>query len=287
MVQGIVYKAYGGYYFVDTGQVKYKCTLRGRLNLKKEHVLIGDKVNLTVEDKDTGVIESLEPRRVYLLRPPVANIDMVVIIFSVVQPEPNLYLLDRFLLQARAAGVDSVICFNKVDLKDYEEYSSIYKEAGYTVINVSAASGTGVEKVCSLLKNKLSVFAGPSGVGKSSMLNAIQPGFSLKTGELSSKLKKGRHTTRHVELLKLDNNGMVADTPGFSNLFLPAGITIYNLADYYPEFQKYADYCRFNSCLHYKEPGCGVKEAVEENKITSARYKSYIMILEELKNKRR
>lgn len=282
MIRGTVFKTLGGYYFVWTEQGEYRCYLRGRFRRHKKQVLVGDRVSIIPQDENTGVIEVLEPRRTRLFRPPVANVDLAVIVFSLAQPDPNFLLLDRFLLQAEVAGVKPVICFNKIDLVQASEEPEIYKKVGYPVIVTSVKTGEGINKLSNILKDKVSVFAGPSGVGKSSLLNAVQPGFSLKTGEISAKLKRGKHTTRHVELLRLDNGGLVADTPGFSNLYLPPELSSNNLASYFPDFQKHAVYCRFSGCLHNKEPDCAVKRAVQEGKIVPTRYEHYIVLLNEV-----
>lgn len=281
MVKGTVFKTVGGYYFVRTGEGEYRCYLRGRFRLKKQ-VLVGDRVSLIPQEKNTGVIEKIEPRQTQLFRPPVANVKLAIIVFSLTQPDPNLFLLDRFLLQSEIAGVKPVIVFNKIDLVHTSDNPACYRNTGYMVIVTSAKTGQGISELESVLQGQVSVFAGPSGVGKSSLLNSIQPGLSLKTGEISSKSKRGKHTTRHVELLRLDNGGMVADTPGFSNLYLPSGLTSTALAHYFPDLQVHALNCRFSGCVHYKEPGCAVKKALADGKIVPTRYENYIALLKEV-----
>jgi len=286
MIKGTVYKALGGYYFVRTGRGEYRCYLRGRFRRQKQ-VLVGDRVGLIPQGKNTGVIEELEPRKTELYRPPVANVDLAIVIFSLAQPDPNLFLMDRFLLQGEIAGVKPVIVFNKTDLVQSKEEYLDYERVGYMVIFTSTKTGEGISKLSNILKDRVSVFAGPSGVGKSSLLNAIQPGLSLKTGEISSKLKRGKHTTRHVELLRLDNGGLVADTPGFSNLYLPPDLKSVELASYFPDLQAHALNCRFSGCLHHKEPDCAVKEAVANGKIIPTRYEHYIALLKEVMQQER
>lgn len=287
MRKGTVFKAFGGYYFVRTEQNDYRCYLRGRFKHCKKQVLVGDKVNIRLENSKEGVIESLEPRTTQLYRPPIANVNLVIIIFSLKQPDVNFYLLDRFLVQSEAAAIRPVICFNKSDLAQYSEVPQIYKKVGYEIIVSSAKTGQGITQLRSILKERISVLAGPSGVGKSSLLNAIQPGLSLKTGDISTKLKRGKHTTRHVELLTLDNGGLVADTPGFSNIYLPAELKIDELANYFPDIHEFAINCRYTGCLHFKEPDCAVKKALYDSKIVATRYEHYIMLLNELMEQER
>lgn len=283
MLEGTVYKAVGGYYFVMTDQGgNYRCYLRGRFRRHKKQVLVGDKVCFIPQDDNAGVIEELEPRRTRLFRPPVANVELAVIIFSLAEPPTNLFLLDRFLLQAEVAGIKPLICFNKSDLAATYPEAEIYDQVGYPVIITSAKTGEGIDQLKEFLRGRVSVFAGPSGVGKSSLLNAVQPGLSLKTGEISSKLKRGRHTTRHAELLRLEFGGLVVDTPGFSSLYLPPELEGITLSNYFPDLQFFAGECRFSGCLHYKEPGCTVKKAALEGKIVASRYEHYLMLLEEV-----
>ena len=287
-MDGIVIKAYGGFYFVGCGGDLWQCSLRGVFRHRKLEVMVGDRVAVKPLDRNKGVVDQVYPRRNSLVRPPVANVDRVVIVFSVRDPEPSLGLLDRFLVHAEAAGVQPVTCFNKSDLagEQIPDFIKIYRDAGYTVISTSTRSNTGVSDLKTLLNQGITVFAGPSGVGKSSLLNAIQPGLRLKTGEIGEKLKRGRHTTRHVELLALDGGGLVADTPGFSSLFVPE-VKREELYFYFPEMEKYVPDCRFKGCLHHSEPDCAVKEAVARNEIDSGRYGRYLEILNEITGRER
>ena len=287
LVEGIVLRAYSGHYYVHDGEVEWECSLRGRFRLEKQQSLAGDRVLLKPGHGHTGVIERVLPRRTLLVRPPVANVDQAVIVFAVREPDPNPWLLDRFLILVSASGVRPLICFNKVDLtKDGQvDLVSRYKEV-YSLVMISARTGEGLEFLRQALQGKVSVFAGPSGVGKSTILNALHPGLALKTAELSSKLKRGRHTTRHVELIALPRGGFVADTPGFSSLDLP-DIKPEELSDHFPEMDAYFGKCHFNRCLHDKEPGCAVKSAVESGFINKERYLRYLEFLKELKERRR
>lgn len=280
---GVVLKATAGFYYVQLDDILWECSLRGKFRLDKTEVLVGDRVSIIPRHGRVGVIDKVYPRRNALLRPPVANVDQAVIIFAVREPDLAALLLDRLLVQAGYAGVEPVICLNKTDLSDggHRETADIYSRAGYTVLETSSYKGTGIAELRALLKDKISVLAGPSGVGKSSLLNAVQPGFSLKTGEVGKKIKRGRHTTRHVELLPLEDGGLVADTPGFSQIFLPA-IRREELSCYFPEIERYLGQCRFNGCLHASEPDCAVKEGVAKNMISPARYSNYLLFLDEI-----
>lgn len=286
-MEGIVIRAYGGYYYVHDGRGEWECSLRGRFRHAKQQVLVGDRVCFRPGRGRAGVIEKVLPRRSALVRPPVANVDQAVIVFAVREPDPNPGLLDRFLITAAMNNIEPLICFNKVDLagNGRVELVSRYQES-YRVVVTSARTGRGLDQLREALRGRVSVFAGPSGVGKSTILNALLPGLKLKTGEISEKLKRGRHTTRHVELIFLPEGGLVADTPGFTSLDLP-DMEPEELAAYFPELEAYYGKCYFTGCLHYKEPGCAVKEAVEAGRIDEARYRQYLVFLEELLNRRR
>ncbi len=283
-MDGVIIKAYGGFYFVRAVDRELKCTIRGKVRRQYGQVLVGDRVRVVETGDGQGVVEALLLRRCALTRPPVANVDQAVIIFSFTEPEPNAVLLDRFLVQAQAAGVDPVICFNKLDLAGPGECAILehYERAGHPLLQVSAKTGANIERLREILRGRISVFAGPSGVGKSSLLNALQPGLKLKTGEVSRKLKRGRHTTRHVELIPLAG-GFVADTPGFSSLQLPP-MSRQELAGYFPEFTAVGEQCRFADCLHRDEPGCAVKQAVQLGRLSPLRYRHYLEFLDEVIN---
>ncbi|VFU19096.1 GTPase involved in ribosome biogenesis [anaerobic digester metagenome] len=287
LVEGIVLRGYSGHYYVHDGREEWECSLRGRFRREKQQTFVGDRVLLRPGHGYKGVIERMLPRSSLLVRPPVANVDQAIIVFAVREPDPNPWLLDRFLVLVSTSGVKPLICFNKVDLtKDGQvELVSRYREI-YPLVVISAKTGEGLELLRQALGGKVSVFAGPSGVGKSTILNALHPGLALKTAELSAKLKRGRHTTRHVELIALPRGGFVADTPGFSSLDLP-GIRPEELSGHFPEMDVYFGKCRFNQCLHHQEPDCAVKGAVESGLINKERYFQYLEFLKELKERRR
>lgn len=292
MIEGRIIKGIGGFYYVDTDNGLYECRARGIFRKNKITPLVGDRVSISVVDEENkkGVVEEIEKRDTELVRPPIANVDKALIVFAIKNPAPNLSLLDRFIVLAEKENLEIVIVFTKVDLDaDGEllaELKSIYEVSGYKVIPVSNKLKLNIDKIKEELKENTVVFAGPSGVGKSSLLNEVDKNFELKTGEVSDKIKRGKHTTRHAELLKLECGGMVADTPGFSSLTLD-DIDESELKEYFIEFDKYDD-CRFGSrCIHENEPSCAVKEAVENGEISKKRYESYIQLLNEIRSGKR
>lgn len=292
MINGKIIKGIGGFYYVDTEKGLYECRARGIFRKNKITPLVGDRVSISVVDEENkkGVVEEIEKRDTELVRPPIANVDKALIVFAIKNPAPNLSLLDRFIVLAEKENLEIVIVFTKVDLDAdgelLEELKSIYEVSGYKVIPVSNKLKLNIDKIKEELKENTVVFAGPSGVGKSSLLNEVDKNFELKTGEVSDKIKRGKHTTRHAELLKLECGGMVADTPGFSSLTLD-DIDESELKEYFIEFDKYDD-CRFASrCIHENEPSCAVKEAVENGEISKKRYESYIQLLNEIRSGKR
>jgi len=292
MINGKIIKGIGGFYYVDTENGLYECRARGIFRKNKITPLVGDRVSISVVDEENkkGVVEEIEKRDTELVRPPIANVDKALIVFAIKNPAPNLSLLDRFIVLAEKENLEIVIVFTKVDLDAdgelLEELKSIYEVSGYKVIPVSNKLKLNIDKIKEELKENTVVFAGPSGVGKSSLLNEVDKNFELKTGEVSDKIKRGKHTTRHAELLKLECGGMVADTPGFSSLTLD-DIDESELKEYFIEFDKYDD-CRFGSrCIHENEPSCAVKEAVENGEISKKRYESYIQLLNEIRSGKR
>jgi len=283
MESGIVVKVLGGFYFVRTNNGEEKrCFLRGRL--KREHnVIVGDQVRLAKIDSESGVIEEVLPRKSELKRPPVANVDQVVIVFAAKSPDPNFTLLDRFLVLTEQANLKAVICINKVDLVEMDavrEQFSCYQQIGYPLLFTSTKAGIGISDLRNLLHDKLTVFAGPSGVGKSALLNAIQPGFALRTGDVSVKIGRGRHTTRCVELLSLTGGGLVVDTPGFSLLEL--AIAPEALINFFPDLAVYKADCEFADCRHNETPDCGLTKALAAGKINPQRYLRYREFLQEI-----
>lgn len=292
MIEGRIIKGIGGFYYVDTDNGLYECRARGIFRKNKITPLVGDRVSISVVDEENkkGVVEEIEKRDTELVRPPIANVDKALIVFAIKNPAPNLSLLDRFIVLAEKENLEIVIVFTKVDLDAdgelLEELKSIYEVSGYKVIPVSNKLKLNIDKIKEELKENTVVFAGPSGVGKSSLLNEVDKNFELKTGEVSDKIKRGKHTTRHAELLKLECGGMVADTPGFSSLTLD-DIDESELKEYFIEFDKHDD-CRFGSrCIHENEPSCAVKEAVENGEISKKRYESYIQLLNEIRSGKR
>ena len=246
-------------------------------------------VELVDEENKKGVVEEIAERETELVRPPIANVNKALIVFAVKNPTPHLSLLDRFIVLAERENLEIVIILTKIDLDDdntFEKIKNIYEPCGYKVIGVSNLEKKNIDKVKEELKDNTVVFAGPSGVGKSSLLNEIDKNFKLKTGDVSDKIKRGKHTTRHAELFELEFGGMVADTPGFSSLTLD-DIEDVDLKDYFIEFDNYDD-CKFGSrCIHQNEPNCAVKEAVENGEIPKERYESYIQLLNEIRQGKR
>lgn len=290
MLEGLLIKGYNGFYYVEAEGALWTCSLRGRFRIKEQNFLPGDRVRFTPLGFPKGVIEAVLERKNELLRPPIANVSRVLITFAATEPAPNFLLLDRVLIQVMEKGIEPVICFNKVDLVTPGEAEALarpYTSAHFPVLLLSAAEGYGLSELEQAMKGHLSVFAGPSGVGKSSLINSLYLEFQLKTGDLSKKVARGRHTTRRVELLKLSENTYLADTPGFSNLYLPDHLRKEDLLAYYPEFQAYASKCRFTSCLHLKEPDCAVIQGLENGELDWGRYERYQAFFAEIKERER
>lgn len=291
MLEGIIVKGVSGFYYVKTKEGVFECRARGLFREENVIPLIGDRVRIQVSEEDnTGYIKEIKPRKSQLLRPAVANITQAVIVMSIKEPDINLWLLDRFLLMAEFEKLNVYICLNKIDIGESDkinEINTIYNKAGYNIINTSTINNEGITTLKEKLNNNITVFAGPSGVGKSSLLNEIHPKLDLKTGEVSRKTTRGKHTTRHVELIDLGSNSYVLDTPGFSSLSLDFIERETELATGFKEIEKHKDKCKFISCLHDKEPGCEVKTQLEEGNISNSRYENYLSFLEEVKNIRR
>lgn len=281
MPQGRVIKAYNSFFYVETEGALVTCKLRGKFK-KRQGVYPGDLVDVRLLPDGTGVVERLLPRESLMRRPLVANVDQVVLTFAAAQPDPHPLLVSRFLVLAEWSGLARIlVCVNKSDLPPAAEESfKVSEAAGYQVLHVSAQTGAGVDALRRELANHITCFAGPSGVGKSSLLNAIEPGLSLQTGHVSEKIKRGRHTTRVAELLPFAG-GYIVDTPGFSSMELD-GIDEQLLPSYFPEFRPYLGHCRFSPCSHSHEPHCAVKEAVVTGNIPQERYDAYLSILEEI-----
>lgn len=285
--EGLILKKYSGFYYVQDKEMKiFECKLRGKL---KKAVLTGDRVKFTTLEEQRGVLESILPRDNELNRPPVANVSIVLIVMANSKPSPNLPLLDRLLFLSSYKGLSPFIILNKCDLADDEKAVLIkeyYPRAGFKLIETSAKMEIGLDNLMQSVKGQIAVFTGPSGAGKSSLLNALIEGLNIRTQELSTKVGRGKHTTRHVELFPLKTGGWLVDTPGFSVLDMPP-VKSRDLAKHFLDFEPYSINCRFNNCLHYKEKDCGVKEAVDEGIIADFRYQSYLSMLEEvLENER-
>lgn len=285
-----VIKMYNGFYYLQVaGQEELlSCRLRGRIKRNKGAVVTGDYVEYQMLEDGTGVIESCLPRRTLLKRPAVANIDQVLITFAARQPDLNQLLLNRFLVLAEWSGIpEIVICINKCDLlEEKADFLQDYVQAGYKLLMVSAQEGQGIQELKNLLTGRVTVFAGPSGVGKSSLLNAVDSNLELATGKISDKIKRGKHTTRAACLLPLPEGGTVVDTPGFSAAELE-NIDKAQLANYFPEFRPYIEKCYYNTCTHSHEPDCAVKEAVEAGAICQARYEAYLNILQTINERKK
>lgn len=297
MQQGRIIKGIGGFYYVSTDLGLIECKPRGIFRKNGLIPLVGDKVTFSLirgSDKQ-GVIEKILPRESLLLRPSVANVNQCVIVSSINRPKPDLLLLDRLLVLVQVNGLGAIVCFNKMDLDingEYDQAMDVYSRAGYQVLRTSTKTGVGIEDLREKLRDKISVFAGMSGVGKSSLMNKLQPQLLLKIGKVSDRLRRGRHTTRHTQLIELESGGMVVDTPGFSSLSLGAVKELSDmdesaLGHFYPEFREHLGKCRFTGCRHLKEPGCSVKYAVEKGDVASIRYNNYVRLMEELMESRR
>ena len=281
---GIITKAIGGLYTVDASDGIYECNARGVFRKKKISPMCGDRVNFTAAGEGF-VIEEILPRSSELISPPMANLDLLVFVSSTVEPRPNTLLLDKFIAIAEFKGIRPVVVFTKVDKQSGAELAEIYRSAGIDVFECDNVTGEGSAEVKAMLQGKLSAFTGNTGVGKSSLLNNMFPELELATGEISKKLGRGRHTTRHVQLYKLEGGGYIADTPGFSSFDTNRYDIIFKekLAGCFVEFADYTDKCRFPDCSHTKEKGCAVIEAVKAGEIPQSRFDSYVQMYEEAK----
>lgn len=284
-LDGIIIKGIGGFYYVEAAGEIYECKARGVFRKSGIKPLAGDRVSISINDNAENTIDEIYERKSVFMRPPVANVDRLFIVSSVCEPKPVLLIIDRLTALAVNKGIEPIVVFTKNDLENADEYVSIYEKAGIKVFSVSCTTGEGVEKVKSELENHISAFCGNSGVGKSSLLNAIDKNLSLATGEISDKLGRGRHTTRHSELFKVEG-GYVADTPGFSSFDPEESEMI--LKDELPfafkEFEPYIGECKFTSCLHVKDKGCRIIKAVEDGEIPVSRHESYCSMMEQAKN---
>lgn len=291
-MQGKIIKGIAGFYYVHVvGSGVFECKAKGAFRKAKIKPLVGDNVEIDIlneEDKLGNIVEIL-PRKNELIRPAVANIDQALVVFAITKPKPHFNLLDRFLVMMESKGIPVVLCFNKKDIaeeKEVQELEEIYRGCGYQIIFTSAKQEENLDVLKQVLKGKTSAVAGPSGVGKSSLINLCQSGIQMETGSISEKIERGKHTTRHSELIPIDEDSYIMDTPGFSSLYVN-DFEKEELKYYFTEFEPYEGTCKFNGCDHIHEPGCKVKEALEEGKIHRVRYENYLEMYNELKEKRR
>lgn len=290
-MQGKIIKGIAGFYYVQTGENIYQCKAKGIFRNKKIKPLVGDNVEIDILDEKEmeGNISEILPRTNELIRPAVSNIDQALVVFAAKNPKPNYNLLDRFLITMEKQEVPVTICFNKMDLakeKELDLLNQVYENCGHQVKFISVRQEEGMEDIRDLIRGKTTVLAGPSGVGKSSLMNFLQPDANMETGDISNKIKRGRHTTRHSELICVEADTFVLDTPGFSSLFIDK-FEEDEIKEYFQEFSPYEEQCRFQGCSHTHEPDCGVKRALEEGKISRIRYDNYVNIYTELKEKRK
>ena len=287
-MQGKIVKGISGFYYVHVVESGiYECKAKGIFRQQKMKPLVGDDVEIDIisEEKKTGNVAAILPRKNALIRPAVANVDQALLIFAAASPNPNFNLLDRFLVMMGRQDVPVILCFNKCDLiteEQQQEIASIYEASGCKILFVSAKKELGLKELQEILEGKTTTVAGPSGVGKSSLINLLAPEACMETGEISKKIERGRHTTRHAELIQLKGDGYIMDTPGFSSLYLPE-MEKEELQDCYPEFAAFEPYCRFQGCSHISEPDCGVRQGLEEGNISLLRYENYKLLYEELK----
>ncbi len=314
-LKGKIYKGIGGFYYVHTPEGDYECRAKGIFRNRKEKPLVGDDAEIApVPDSEKlyeGSVIRILPRKNQLLRPEVANVDQAVVIFALRHPDPNLNLLDRFLISMEQKEIPVVIFFNKTDLLDVpasedasdvkkkkngslpevhsahpERIPGIYRRAGYQVLEISTRNSDSLPRIMEVLKGKTTVLSGPSGVGKSSLTNLIHPAAQMETGELSRKIERGKNTTRHSEFFYIDDDTYVFDTPGFTSLYV-LGVEAERLMYYFPEFEPYRTGCRFHTCVHIGEKDCAVKRAVSEGQLSEERYESYRLLYQELKEQKR
>ncbi|MCR5156862.1 MAG: ribosome small subunit-dependent GTPase A [Butyrivibrio sp.] len=294
-MHGRILKGIAGFYYVEAKNERvYECKAKGIFRKAGIKPMVGDDVEIEIidEEKGLGNLTDILPRRNSLIRPPVANVDQAVILFAIVKPDPNYNLLDRFLIMMRQQNLPVIICFNKQDIATKEEQQELYdayEKCGYKVLFVSVLEERGLDELKALLRGKTSTLAGPSGVGKSSLLNKLVPDADMQTGELSRKIDRGKNTTRHSELFYVkelsgeQEETYIIDTPGFTSLEL-RNVTCDSLMNYYPEFEEYEPLCRFGGCSHIAEPDCGVKDAIRDGKVAKVRYDNYRILYQDLKN---
>ena len=283
---GLILKGIGGFYYVKAGDTVYECKARGVFRRNAITPLVGDHVKLLIEENQSPIIAEILPRKNSLIRPPMANLDQLVLVAATCDPAPSTLVIDKIIAAAEDKGISPILVISKIDLEQAQWLRDIYEPIGFPVVLVSSATGEGVKQVKELLRGKITAFTGNSGVGKSSLLNQIDRRFCLETGEISRKLGRGRHTTRQVELFPLEGGGYVADTPGFSAIQMERYDVVHKeqLPYCFREFEPFLDQCRFPSCSHTCEKGCAVLEAVREGKISRSRHESYVALYQEVKD---
>ena len=287
-IQGLIVKALGGFYYVKTTQALFECRARGKFRKIEQTPLVGDEVEISPTEEGKGYVTRILPRRNFLVRPPLANIDRLILVTSIDEPAPNTLVLDKLIAIAEHKEIDPAVVITKADLQKDQAvvFADIYRGCGFDVFVVSNETGEGVDQVRAYLQGKLSAFCGNSGVGKSSLLNRIDERLQLETAHISQKLGRGRHTTRHVELYELPEGGYIADTPGFSSVDLErCEVILKDQLQYcFREFEEYIPQCKFTGCSHTCEKGCAVNRAVEEGKIPISRHENYRALYEDAKN---
>ena len=282
---GLIVKAISGFYYIEAADTLYECKARGAFRKKGISPAVGDNAVITVFDDNTAAVEEILPRKNYIIRPPLANLDRLFIVAAAAEPSPSTLIIDKITAVARDKGIEPVIIFTKSDLADCGELIGIYELAGIKALSYSIKNGSGSDEIKELLKGKISAFTGNTGVGKSSLLNSLFPGLDIETGEISRKLGRGRHTTRHSELYKV-GGGYVADTPGFGTVDIERYEVVQKdaLAYCFPEFEEYLTKCRFTTCSHTCEKGCAVLDAVRDGRISESRHASYVAMYNEVKD---
>lgn len=290
-MQGKIIKGIAGFYYVYANHSLYECKAKGSFRNQRIKPLVGDNVEFSVldEEKMLGNIERILPRTSELIRPAVANVDQALVVFASASPEPNFNLLDRFLIMMEKQAVPTIICFNKMDLIDseqFKEYEKIYAKSGYSVISASTYEEHGMDIILKALEGKTTALAGPSGVGKSSIMNMMNPSANMNVGDISKKIERGKHTTRHSEIIPVGESTYLMDTPGFSSIYF-YDLEPEDLKSYYKEFDEYEPYCKFGGCNHIGETNCGIKQAVADGELSASRYENYKLFYEELKDKKR